>query len=303
MMADANLRFASPPSRERSGMEIIMKNRAVTIRVWSMLAAVLLLAAGLAPLPSAAAGKTDYSAVFDADYYYNAYPDLRSAIGKDDQALLQHFISYGMSEGRNGNAEFNVEVYRNNYPDLRIAFGGDLKSYYLHYMKYGKKEGRIASGGVASTAGTVPQMNVIGSYSTTFDPAQNRARNIELAAAAIDGTVIQPGQSFSFSETVGPRTTENGFVKAPMFVNSSVVQGVGGGICQVSSTTYAAMLQCGIKATERHPHSRAVSYIPEGMDATIASGSKDLKFTNTFRYPLVIHASAANGVVTVSFGY
>lgn len=280
-----------------------MRNRFI-IKICSVV--MVFFMAGLVPLQIQAATALDYSAVFDADYYYNTYADLQSAIGKDDHALLQHFITYGMNEGRSGNSEFNVKVYMNNYSDLRQAFGTqDLKSYYLHYIKYGKTEGRSAKGTVTvqndTNINTNAVTNVIGSYSTAYDPSQSRAVNIALAVSKINGVVVQPGQSFSFSNTLGPRTVENGYVEAPTFVNRTVVSGIGGGICQVSSTTYAAMLQSGIKATQRHAHSLPVSYIPAGMDATIVEGIKDLTFTNTFNYPLVIHASAENGVLTVSF--
>ena len=89
----------------------------------------------------------DYSSVFDADYYYNNNGDVANALGKDAQALFNHFINYGMSEGRQASAEFNVEVYKTNYPDVANAFGNDTKSYYLHYIKCGKAEGRTAAGG------------------------------------------------------------------------------------------------------------------------------------------------------------
>lgn len=88
----------------------------------------------------------DYSAVFDAAYYANRYPDLKTAFGNDDSALLQHFIQYGMAEGRQGSSQFDVYSYKNLYPDLRAAFGNNLKSYYMHYISSGKSEGRKATG-------------------------------------------------------------------------------------------------------------------------------------------------------------
>lgn len=88
----------------------------------------------------------DYSAVFDAAYYANRYPDLKAAFGNDDSALLQHFIQYGMAEGRQGSSQFDVYSYKNLYPDLRAAFGNNLKSYYMHYISSGKSEGRKATG-------------------------------------------------------------------------------------------------------------------------------------------------------------
>lgn len=87
----------------------------------------------------------DYSAVFDYDYYYNMYGDLQRNIGYNQYALLQHFVTYGMNEGRIAKQSFDVKYYQNKYSDLRRAFGNNLKSYYIHYMNYGKKEGRQAA--------------------------------------------------------------------------------------------------------------------------------------------------------------
>lgn len=263
---------------------------------------------GIVPMQVQAADQVDYTAVFDPDYYYNAYADLRSAIGNDQSKLLQHFITFGMQEGRRGNAEFDVQAYMENNPDLMQAFGPtDYTSYYLHYITYGKKEGRSAvytgSTVPANTSiGTAaPAQSVISSYTTAFNPSESRAVNIALAVSKIDGTVLQPGQQFSFSDAIGARTAENGYVVAPVFVNREVVSGIGGGICQVSSTMYAAMLQGDIKATQRYAHSLPVSYIPEGMDATIVAGQKDLTFTNNFTFPIVINATVKDGTVTIGF--
>lgn len=88
----------------------------------------------------------EYSAVFDAAYYADRYPDLKAAYGGDESALLQHFIQYGMAEGRQGSSQFDVYSYKNLYPDLRAAFGNNLKSYYMHYISSGKAEGRKATG-------------------------------------------------------------------------------------------------------------------------------------------------------------
>ena len=90
-------------------------------------------------------GGVDYTPVFDAAFYLNKYPDLRAAFGTNEDAALQHFVNFGMSEGRQAKSTFNVYVYRNNYPDLQAAFGGNLKSYYLHYLNHGIRENRKAS--------------------------------------------------------------------------------------------------------------------------------------------------------------
>ena len=84
----------------------------------------------------------DYSAVYDYYYYVSNNSDIKNVYGNDDQAVLAHFVNYGMNEGRQAKADFNVGVYRGNYADLQSAYGNNLKSYYLHYMNFGKKEGR-----------------------------------------------------------------------------------------------------------------------------------------------------------------
>lgn len=109
----------------------------------------------------------EYSAVFDAAYYANRYPDLKTAFGNDDSALLQHFIQYGMAEGRQGSPQFDVYSYKNLYPDLRAAFGNNLKSYYMHYISSGKAEGRKATG-VNTLQKPVTTYNGI-DYSAVYD--------------------------------------------------------------------------------------------------------------------------------------
>ena len=109
----------------------------------------------------------DYSAVFDAAYYANRYPDLKAAFGNDESALLQHFIQYGMAEGRQGSSQFDVYSYKNLYPDLRAAFGNNLKSYYMHYISNGKAEGRKATG-VKSIQNPITTYNGV-DYSSVYD--------------------------------------------------------------------------------------------------------------------------------------
>lgn len=87
----------------------------------------------------------DYSAVYDYNYYYGKYADLRAAFGRDDAAMLRHFVQYGMAEGRQGNSSFHVPSYRARYRDLQNAFGGNLSAYYLHYIQYGIREGRTGA--------------------------------------------------------------------------------------------------------------------------------------------------------------
>lgn len=239
---------------------------------------------------------TDYSAVFDADYYYNTYADVRNAIGKDEDKLLQHFVTSGMQEGRSGRADFDVRAYMKNNLDLLTVFGvKDLSSYYYHYIQSGKEEGRVA---VAKTG--KQNVNELASFSTKYNVEEDRAVNVELASDRINGMVIQPGDTFSFSNSIMSRTTENGYVMAPSFAGGKVVNSVGGGICQVSSTLYVTMMLSSITATERYPHSLEVDYVPKGLDSAIAEGVKDLRFKNPYDYPISIHSSYEDGILTVS---
>lgn len=247
---------------------------------------------------------------FDVDYYYNTYPDLQAALGYDYNSLYQHYLNSGLAEGRSGSAEFNCLVYRNNYPDLQAAFGNDYQAYCVHYENFGKAEGRNAAGDGRTLSGSTPAAapadtsntanTPIGSFTTAYNPNISRASNIALATSRINGVVIQPGESFSFNQTILPRTAANGYVEANVIVNKQYVLGTGGGICQVSSTLYAAMLDAGLPATERHPHSLNVGYIPEGMDATISGNALDLQFTNIFDAPIQIQAAANQGTLTIS---
>ena len=110
-----------------------------------------------------------------------------------------------------------------------------------------------------------------------------------------------PGDEFSYEKVVGPVTSENGYTYATIISNGMLVQGIGGGVCQVSSTIYNAQLKCGILPTERQNHSKSVNYVPKGLDATLASGSIDYKFVNTYDYPIVINAYNENGKIYIEF--
>lgn len=147
--------------------------------------------------------------------------------------------------------------------------------------------------------------DVLSSASTSFttDTPNNRNRgiNIRLAAAAIDGTVVFPGEEFSFNQVVGPRTPEKGYTIAHIFSEGQVRDGYGGGICQVSTTLYDAAVLANLMVTERHNHMFTVGYVPLGMDAAVSYGYADLKFKNTTDYPIRIDARVSdNNVVTFS---
>lgn len=141
---------------------------------------------------------------------------------------------------------------------------------------------------------------MISTCTTKYRENQDRALNIHVAASRINGVTLAPGQAFSYSLTILPRTVENGYGPGNVIAGKGYVKGIGGGICQVSSTLNNAVLRAGIIPIERHPHSHDVGYLPVGLDATVSGNTLDYKFINTLSYPITIGATAQGGVLTVS---
>ena len=143
--------------------------------------------------------------------------------------------------------------------------------------------------------------NVLSKYDTRYDASnKDRENNLELASNKINQAVILPGETFSYNKVVGPRTEDNGFKEAAVYQNGEVVNGLGGGICQISSTLYNAVLMANLEIVERKNHQFVTSYVPIGRDATVAYGLIDFKFKNTREYPIKISAKVVSGVVSIS---
>jgi Uncharacterized vancomycin resistance protein len=141
----------------------------------------------------------------------------------------------------------------------------------------------------------------IGHYVTYYNSNnKNRSHNIALAAKAISNTVVFPGETFSFNRTVGPRTVEKGYLSAAVIVRGELSEGVGGGICQVSSTLFNATDSAGLKIVQRYSHSRHVPYVMPGRDATVSWDGPDFVFRNEYNQPILIRAFAGSGRVFVS---
>lgn len=126
---------------------------------------------------------------------------------------------------------------------------------------------------------------------------QARCHNIQRAAELLNGVIIEPGETFSCSQSIGPITEENGYQPAGTYVAGKVEEGIGGGVCQISSTLYNAALLAGITVVERASHSMVVSYIEPARDAAIAGDYKDLKLRNDFDTPVMIEAKAGDGTL------
>lgn len=129
---------------------------------------------------------------------------------------------------------------------------------------------------------------------------EDRVHNIKIGAEDIDHTVLEPGEVFSFNDTLGKRTGDKGYEKAPIMLgNGDKGEGTGGGVCQLSTTLYNAALKADLEIVERHRHSESIPYVEEGKDATVVYGSKDLRFKNTRDYPIEILISVSEEKVTV----
>ncbi|MDV2683408.1 VanW family protein [Alkalihalophilus lindianensis] len=143
----------------------------------------------------------------------------------------------------------------------------------------------------------------IGSFTTYFNSGvQGRSENIRRSAESIQDFVLGPGDHFSFNQIVGERTLERGYKEAKEIVNKQFVMGIGGGICQTSSTLYNAVDAAGLEMVERITHSKEIGYVPAGRDATVSWGGPDFKFKNPHTYPIIIRTdvSLERGEITVS---
>ncbi len=141
---------------------------------------------------------------------------------------------------------------------------------------------------------------VVASYTTYFNRADlGRNKNIELSARAIHNVIVGSGDYFSFNTIVGPRDEANGYQPAPEIINKKVVMGIGGGICQTSSTLFNAVDQIPVKYVERHHHSLDVGYVPKGRDATVSYDTLDFRFQNSNDVPFLIKASYGENSLTI----
>lgn len=137
--------------------------------------------------------------------------------------------------------------------------------------------------------------------SSTYVVNANRTTNLTLACEAIDGTILNPGDIFSFNEIVGERTAEKGYQPATVYSGGQSLEELGGGVCQVASTIYYATLHLDLEQVHREPHQFVVTYVPYGMDATVYWGHIDYQFKNTLSHPIRILANTDNGAVSITF--
>lgn len=145
----------------------------------------------------------------------------------------------------------------------------------------------------------------LATFTTRYDVSdRDRTTNLEIACQKINGKVVLVGDTFSYNQTLGPRTVAAGYKNGKVYEAGEIVDGIGGGICQISSTLYNTVLMSNLEIVERRNHQFVTSYLPAGRDATVVYGAIDFKFKNTRKFPVRISASAKNGIATVSmFGF
>ena len=142
--------------------------------------------------------------------------------------------------------------------------------------------------------------NVLGTHTTEFNAKEeNRVTNITKASDSINGHVVQAGATFSYNQTVGPTNERRGYKKGIIFVDGEKEEGFGGGVCQVSTTLAIAAENAGMTITERHDHSRPVSYAGEGDEAATSYGGIDFKFKNEKTFPVVINSTVQGGMISI----
>lgn len=142
--------------------------------------------------------------------------------------------------------------------------------------------------------------DLLAEFSTNYNPgAKDRTTNLRLASNKINNTVVLPGETFSYNKVVGKRTTEAGYKEAPSYAGGKVVNDIGGGICQITSTLYNAVVLANLDIASRSNHQFVPSYVKAGRDATVVYGAIDFKFKNTRKYPIKIKSTVSGGVARV----
>lgn len=189
---------------------------------------------------------------------------------------------------------------------LQLNVGASLNTI-MRYMKnewhggdatVGLVEERLNPGGDADALAQV--QDLLGTCYTEYgDSSSSRATNIVTGAEKIDGTILYPGETFSFLDATLPFTEENGYEKGNSYESGRVVESIGGGICQVSSTLYIALIRAELQIDTRYNHSMRVTYVDPSMDAAVAEYAKDLVFTNNLDYPVYIEAKTDGWALTV----
>lgn len=228
----------------------------------------------------------------------------------DGPMAESYFMNYAKAMGQVGtNATITLEGNKVVHQPAKVGRKLDVTAT-MKRLQEQMQEGKVESLELVINESAQPTItdkdlvsitSILGSFTTYFDGSNtSRAHNIHLASQKIHQTFIPAGGIFSFNQVVGERTPEAGYDDAPVFMGGRLVPGIGGGICQVSSTLFNTALLSGMDIVERDTHFAPVSYIPVGLDATVAWGYIDFQFKNPYSHPIYVIAEEGAGYVTIT---
>ena len=234
------------------------------------------------------------------EYDFNKTLKIKPSSVSEDESVMKTIYKTLSKEGKNATLDKN-----NDYKIVAEQYGAkydlDDSISAFNKAKEGKEFEVKAKAIVPSITKEDLEKNlfkdVLGEYTTTVNGSYVRKNNVRLAGEKCN-VILLPGEEFSYNQTVGKRTKENGFGEAGAYLNGETVQEVGGGVCQASSTLYNAVVLANLEVTERTNHTYISSYVPIGRDATVSWGGPDFKFKNNRDYPIKIEASYAGGKLT-----
>ena len=248
-----------------------------------------------------------YKALKDLEYEKEVLPITydfdKEAISKIVEEDCAEFnVSAEDATLRRENGEFVIEPGQTGVV-IDVAGSTSLIYDYLTTEWTGQDDAIDLQVAVEQPRGTEEELSkvkdVLGTFTTNYSSSgSNRSGNVANGCRLVNGTLLYPGDSFSMYETVSPFTTENGYFEAGSYLNGMVVDSLGGGICQVSTTLYNAVLKAELEVTERHNHSMIVTYVDPSADAAIAGTAKDFKFTNNLEHPIYIEGVTADKKIT-----
>ncbi|MDP4146447.1 MAG: VanW family protein [Bacillota bacterium] len=226
--------------------------------------------------------------VYDENYIKDYIGNIKKDVDKE---------AINASIKKDGNGSITVNPDAKGYKLNEAKLEEEIKD----KIKYRNSRDMVIKAPVSESAAVITSdklsdiNTMITSFSTSFSSSSDeRCHNIDLASSSINGKVIMPNEIFSFNDCVGERTKERGYMMAPVLVDNRVDSGIGGGICQVSSTLYNAVLMAGMQPIERTHHSLPSSYVELGLDSTVDWNDIDFKFKNTISYPIYIEAYTEN---------
>lgn len=261
-----------------------------------------------------------YKTVAKNTYYYGAFSDFTNICTSPNRVNLKSVYKTGPNSiyvSWNTLKCTGYQIYYSSDPTFKtdnhcIRVNGRSKNsytikgvsryrnYYVRVRAYTICKNIQYSGYMSYYLGTAYSY-LYSSYTSSYVNNYNRTQNLIISSRAISGTIIQPGETFSFNRVVGPRTSAKGYRNAPVFSGNSVVNGIGGGICQVASTMFNCALYANVDIVERHQHNQRVNYVPLGRDAAISGTEQDFRWKNTTGYPIKVVMTVSGGRINCSF--